>query len=547
MATLWRVEDEGAAFFARRFYHHLRALPPAEAAAAAQNDLQRNDRWSHPYYWAGYTVSGGGGSRVPSPAATRPQPVPAHPLSGGKSMTTIRLNSLAALLATLAVASCGDGPAPLLAPDGGSAARGGTKGGGTGGGGKEPSVSAAEPSYGKQGQTLDVVVYGSGFDETSEAAWEIDGAPAIRVHTNTTTFVSSSEVVANISIDADADLALYNVAVTSLGGRKKGVGIEQFEVTAAVGFATLGGNSSALGVTDEGKAAGFSGAAAAYWYAADAPPVALGSGVAWDLDEAATVVVGITDRPVYWTGSATNWSGPHALPMSKGATAGRAFAIASDPTSGAGFLIGGSEAFPLRGKSERHEPMLWRWSGSEWLREPLQQPFPDPSTSSWANDVNARGEAVGAVDVSGSDRLPVFWDDHGSPVVLSQLGGTAQGISEDGSTIVGDVENQATAWKRDDLGGWTPETLPGDCTRAWAVDASGLIAAGPCGGFTRLHSVILTPSAAGGYNVTELPGLGGVEAGRVEAISRGGRYVSGSAPTRTVTLATRWTLGIAAF
>jgi CHAT domain-containing protein len=60
MATLWRVEDDGAAVLAERFYAHLSALPPAEALAAAQRDLLQTGRYSAPFYWAAYQLSGDG-------------------------------------------------------------------------------------------------------------------------------------------------------------------------------------------------------------------------------------------------------------------------------------------------------------------------------------------------------------------------------------------------------------------------------------------------------------------------------------------------------
>jgi CHAT domain-containing protein/tetratricopeptide (TPR) repeat protein len=60
VATLWRIDDEGAARFAQRFYAHLRSLPAVSALVAAQRDLSRDRRWGHPYYWAGYTISGDG-------------------------------------------------------------------------------------------------------------------------------------------------------------------------------------------------------------------------------------------------------------------------------------------------------------------------------------------------------------------------------------------------------------------------------------------------------------------------------------------------------
>lgn len=60
-ATLWPVEDDGAAAFAARFYERLAAFGPAGALAGAQRAMRADPRWAHPYYWAGYQVAGRGG------------------------------------------------------------------------------------------------------------------------------------------------------------------------------------------------------------------------------------------------------------------------------------------------------------------------------------------------------------------------------------------------------------------------------------------------------------------------------------------------------
>ena len=61
VATLWRVEDRGAAELASRFYRGLPRQPAAEALAAAQRELLSGSRHRAPYYWAGYVLSGDGG------------------------------------------------------------------------------------------------------------------------------------------------------------------------------------------------------------------------------------------------------------------------------------------------------------------------------------------------------------------------------------------------------------------------------------------------------------------------------------------------------
>ena len=62
VATLWRVDDRGAAEFATRFYRHFPAVPAAEALARAQRDMLASSRWRAPYYWAGYLINGEGGT-----------------------------------------------------------------------------------------------------------------------------------------------------------------------------------------------------------------------------------------------------------------------------------------------------------------------------------------------------------------------------------------------------------------------------------------------------------------------------------------------------
>lgn len=62
VATLWRVDDRGAAELATRFYRHFPAVPAAEALARAQRDMIAGRRWEAPYYWAGYVINGEGGA-----------------------------------------------------------------------------------------------------------------------------------------------------------------------------------------------------------------------------------------------------------------------------------------------------------------------------------------------------------------------------------------------------------------------------------------------------------------------------------------------------
>jgi CHAT domain-containing protein len=60
IATLWRIDDAGAAAFASTFYDALQSSGPSAALATAQRAMMRHPRWSSPRYWAGYTLSGTG-------------------------------------------------------------------------------------------------------------------------------------------------------------------------------------------------------------------------------------------------------------------------------------------------------------------------------------------------------------------------------------------------------------------------------------------------------------------------------------------------------
>jgi CHAT domain-containing protein len=60
VATLWPINDRGAASFASTFYEALATLPPAHALATAQRALIANPAFAAPYYWAAYTLSGSG-------------------------------------------------------------------------------------------------------------------------------------------------------------------------------------------------------------------------------------------------------------------------------------------------------------------------------------------------------------------------------------------------------------------------------------------------------------------------------------------------------
>ncbi len=92
-----------------------------------------------------------------------------------------------------------------------------------------PTVTSAAPASATQDTTLDVQVGGSGFDNRSSAQFLLAGIADPRVRANSTRYVSTTSLVANITIAADAPVSAYDVAVTT-GSGKKGVGTELFAI-----------------------------------------------------------------------------------------------------------------------------------------------------------------------------------------------------------------------------------------------------------------------------------------------------------------------------
>lgn len=135
-----------------------------------------------------------------------------------------RLIGASGILSLLALAACGTDTALTSPLDVAALA--------AKGGGGDPAVRAADPDSGFLGTTIDVRVLGSGFDNGSRATWAVDGDTSFattKVRTNSTRFIKSGELVANITIAADAPLTLFDIVVVTMAG-KNGIGIEKFAV-----------------------------------------------------------------------------------------------------------------------------------------------------------------------------------------------------------------------------------------------------------------------------------------------------------------------------
>jgi hypothetical protein len=93
----------------------------------------------------------------------------------------------------------------------------------------DPTVDAVDPTEAPQDTTLDLEVFGTGYDDGSTVTLKRGGKPIKEIKTNHTWFVSPENLVANITIALEADTGAYDVEV--LTSRKRpGVGTEMFTV-----------------------------------------------------------------------------------------------------------------------------------------------------------------------------------------------------------------------------------------------------------------------------------------------------------------------------
>lgn len=93
-------------------------------------------------------------------------------------------------------------------------------------------VNAADPQAAEQGTVnLNVRVTGKGFKNGAHARWFVSGTTDPGgVTVNSTTFVSSTELSANITVSDTAEIANFDIQVTNSDGRG-GKGTELFAVT----------------------------------------------------------------------------------------------------------------------------------------------------------------------------------------------------------------------------------------------------------------------------------------------------------------------------
>lgn len=296
-----------------------------------------------------------------------------------------------------------------------------------------PTVSTAVPDNAPQDTTLEVRVLGTGFDQGSRVDLALAGVPdPINVHTNSTRFVTSTELVANITISPTATEARYDVIVTAATG-KKGIGTERFLVRAVNDIGTLGGSgATARGVNAAGMIVGSSADSSGYgqafvWTETDgmrALPRRAGYNTAsgYAINDA-QIVVGVSgSAPVRWVPTGTGTWDVQEL-GGFGGTFGIAKAI-----NATGVIVGYSE--DAAGLSR---PFRWTQTGG-------MVALSVPSGEGYPSAINGQGTIAGWYHPTGTDQRAIAWPASGGAVELPPCSGgtmtTAYAIN-DADVIVG--------------------------------------------------------------------------------------------------------------
>jgi len=262
----------------------------------------------------------------------------------------------------------------------------------------DPVVQSVVPDEAPRNFTLDVTVKGSGFDPGSTVRLEQNGQPVSGVTTNSTTFVSSSQLRASLTIDAGVVPDRYDVAVITSGG-KRGIGVERFEVLEVVWLGPLDGEAllRATLINSLGHISGWSATTPFFWSEATGPEWVWSERTWWaiptafnDLDQVVGYTCGLP------AGSCSDYSRMYGMRWSRGAGGGWSATVITDPGNIPSGLTNDGELF----YSEFLGESGWR----PWRKVPGQAatilPVPpgrSPAATIFANNT---GQAV-----SGS----LFW------------------------------------------------------------------------------------------------------------------------------------------
>lgn len=449
------------------------------------------------------------------------------------SNTTRRRNTTLGLCLALAVAAgCSSDPAaPIPRIDGVSYAKAPSG----------PGVSSTNPDFGHGGDvSLHVTINGSGFANGAQPAWERNGVADAKIQVVSATVVSSTQLSVTINIAPDATVDLYDVSVTN-PDKKKGIGYLLFEVTQA---SPITGTEIAYGANDAGEMTGRTGVPGVFYFNTSTGLDTLGSpGRGFDISVDGRTIVGgttinaLNDNGYVYTFDGATWTRTN-LPKNPSTTMVRPYSVASDLTTGAATLIGGSEGTGSKGNSLSRRPRLWVLTAGVWTKIDLAA----AGTDDFVLDVSPTGIAVGTANGRAAVWAPNGTGGWTLPVLIGPTGSEINGVNTAGTIAVGASGGQAVYWTSDGATWSGPTALSGGCTSAAAVDDLSRILVNTCPkGSRRVPGLIAPPYGAA--NVTLLGGLGDNASTTIaEDISRGGSIIVGQSTVHNQGIGVYWSM-----
>jgi len=409
-----------------------------------------------------------------------------------------------------------------------------------------PAVSSTNPSYGHRGDVqLSVHIFGSGFEAGAQAKWSL-GADSTSVVTNSTTLVSSTELIAVITVANTAPIDLYDVAVTNLSG-KKGVGAELFAVTTAtvVGSGTLGGDVIVNEISDLGHVVGYFDRAGPFISDGNTL-ISLGTtGQAWGVSPGGDVVVGRDDAPVAWVRQPSGAYVKETLPVLV-SVGGGAMHAASGPNGT--LLAGGYQRTSASKQSQSTQPVVWTRTGTTWSA-PTVYTAPADQGTGWA--VTGTGRMMGRVATAGGSFAWGVWDSPSTFVALTAP--FMQAMNQAATIAIGVLPSGGPGlWYRDvGTGQWNPNpfALPtGSCDPAGSaqdINDDGVIVGYVCGSAAvwRVDASVSPPIVSGPQLLVGLGGNGTNSGSRADAVTNTYPYiVAGRATSGGRGLLVKWTV-----
>lgn len=403
-----------------------------------------------------------------------------------------------------------------------------------------PTVTSVDPGEAPQAVTIDVHVFGGGFDRGSKADFQRGGVSEPKVHVNGTTYQSAGELIANVTIAADAPTVAYDVAVTTSSG-KKGIGTELLLVTIPLELLSA---PAGLSLTQ------------------DVGPTGLIVG-----DIAATCGPGFA--PVLWNLSRDLTAMP-ALPGTCGGVAhginesGVAVGSAYVGASGSGIRSvrwnpgpAGYVAEQLPPLPDGMDPGPWSINSSGWISAANAPAVwtpaggwqmltkPAGATSCVATILSNTGQAIAGCSVAGVSRGVTWATPAAAPSVLplppGATGAYAKGINSAG-VIVGyttGTPGRAIRWTPSGAS-WTVETLVdfGRGASAWGLNEAGYIVGGAEWKTTVSTTIPVYWDPAGGLHPLDSANRQGYAKGVSEP--EGGLIIAGWYAGRSNKVAVRW-------